>query len=259
MNLENATFVRNQLYYGDFGLDTIGSEQNGLRPFVVIQNNLGNRFSPNLIVAPITSVQKVKDCSIRKINPTHVLLLQKDYPALKSDSVILTEQIRTISKKRVRESVSTYNVALQPAYIQKLNEVLELSVGVAKDTPQKMSNVSRGDVYFADLGRGVGFESCGVQPVLVIQNDLGNHFSPTTIVVSIVFNQQSKVLPTHVKIKKGNGTTNFCKPGNIQTEQIRTIDKTRLIAKVGTVSNEILAAVDQALQVSIGLNNSKEN
>lgn len=253
MDMTKNVFVRNQMYYGNFGEDNIGCEQRGVRPFVVIQNNVGNQYSPNIIVAPITSIQKVKDKSTRKLNATHIVLLQKDYPALTSDSVILTEQIRTISKKRVIEAVSTYNVALHNADIQKLNEVLALSIGIPKIGVEKKCEVTRRDIFFAELGKGIGFESAGIQPVLVIQNDLGNLFSPTTIIVPISLRNVSKILPTQVKLNVNDGVTTLLKTGKILTEQIRTIDKSRLIAKVGTISEETMQIVDQSLCLSIAL------
>ena len=111
--------------------------------------------------------------------------------------------------------------------------------------------VKRGDVYFADLSPVVGSEQGGVRPVLVIQNDIGNRFSPTVIVAAITAQIQKAKLPTHVEIDaKRYG---FERDSVILLEQIRTIDKQRLTDKITHLDDEMMEKVDDALQVSIGL------
>lgn len=111
--------------------------------------------------------------------------------------------------------------------------------------------VKRGDVYFADLSPVVGSEQGGVRPVLVIQNDIGNRFSPTVIIAAITAQIQKAKLPTHVEINaKRYG---FERDSVILLEQIRTIDKQRLTDKITHLDDEMMEKVDEALQVSLGL------
>ncbi|KOO40363.1 type II toxin-antitoxin system PemK/MazF family toxin [Priestia koreensis] len=111
--------------------------------------------------------------------------------------------------------------------------------------------VKRGDVYFADLSPVVGSEQGGVRPVLIIQNDIGNRFSPTVIVAAITAQIQKAKLPTHVEIDaKRYG---FERDSVILLEQIRTIDKQRLTDKITHLDEEMMDRVDKALQVSLGL------
>jgi mRNA interferase MazF len=111
--------------------------------------------------------------------------------------------------------------------------------------------VKRGDVYFADLSPVVVSEQGGVRPVLVIQNDIGNRFSPTVIVAAITAQIQKAKLPTHVEIDaKRYG---FERDSVILLEQIRTIDKQRLTDKITHLDDEMMEKVDDALQISLGL------
>ncbi|AGK51973.1 MAG: endoribonuclease EndoA [Bacillus sp. (in: firmicutes)] len=111
--------------------------------------------------------------------------------------------------------------------------------------------VKRGDVYFADLSPVVGSEQGGVRPVLIIQNDIGNRFSPTVIIAAITAQIQKAKLPTHVEIDaKRYG---FERDSVILLEQIRTIDKQRLTDKITHLDDEMMDKVDDALQVSLGL------
>jgi mRNA interferase MazF len=111
--------------------------------------------------------------------------------------------------------------------------------------------VKRGDVYFADLSPVVGSEQGGIRPVLVIQNDIGNRFSPTVIVAAITAQIQKAKLPTHVEIDaKRYG---FERDSVILLEQIRTIDKQRLTDKITHLDDEMMDKVDEALQISLGL------
>jgi len=106
-------------------------------------------------------------------------------------------------------------------------------------------------VYFADLSPVVGSEQGGVRPVLVIQNDIGNRFSPTVIVAAITAQIQKAKLPTHVEIDaKKYG---FERDSVILLEQIRTIDKQRLTDKITHLDEMMMSRVDEALQISLGL------
>ncbi|WP_062350861.1 type II toxin-antitoxin system endoribonuclease NdoA [Bacillus kwashiorkori] len=111
--------------------------------------------------------------------------------------------------------------------------------------------VKRGDVYFADLSPVVGSEQGGVRPVLVLQNDIGNRFSPTVIVAAITAQIQKAKLPTHVEINAEK--YGFERDSVILLEQIRTIDKQRLTDKITHLDDEMMDRVDEALQISLGL------
>lgn len=111
--------------------------------------------------------------------------------------------------------------------------------------------VKRGDIVLADLSPVVGSEQGGLRPVIVIQNDIGNKYSPTIIVAAITAQIDKSKLPTHVEVKKGKfGLT---RNSVILLEQIRTIDKKRLTQMLGQVDEKTMHAVDQALIVSFGL------
>lgn len=111
--------------------------------------------------------------------------------------------------------------------------------------------MKRGDVFFADLSPVVGSEQGGVRPVLVIQNDIGNRFSPTVIVAAITAQIQKAKLPTHVEIDaKVHG---FDRDSVILLEQIRTIDKQRLTDKITHLDDTMMIKVNDALQISLGL------
>lgn len=111
--------------------------------------------------------------------------------------------------------------------------------------------VKRGDVYFADLSPVLGSEQGGVRLVLIIQNDIGNRFSPTVIVAAITAQIQKAKLPTHVEIDaKKYG---FERDSVILLEQIRTIDKQRLTDKITHLDEEMMRQVEEALQISLGM------
>ncbi|MGM9603072.1 MAG: type II toxin-antitoxin system PemK/MazF family toxin [Faecousia sp.] len=109
----------------------------------------------------------------------------------------------------------------------------------------------RGDLYYADLGAGVGSEQSGYRPVVIIQNNVGNKHSPTTIVAAISTQIKTKAnLPTHYHLKPGNG---LVQTSMVMLEQIRTIDKSRLVQYIGKLSNEEIKGLNHALAISIGL------
>ena len=111
--------------------------------------------------------------------------------------------------------------------------------------------VKRGDIYYADLSPVVGSEQGGVRPVLIIQNDVGNKYSPTVIIAAITSQINKAKLPTHIEISgEGYGLS---KDSCILLEQIRTIDKRRLREKAGHVTEELSSFVDEALKISLGL------
>lgn len=116
-------------------------------------------------------------------------------------------------------------------------------------------NVRRGEVYFADLSPVVGSEQGGVRPVLIIQNDIGNRFSPTVIVAAITAQIQKAKLPTHVEINsKDHGLE---RNSVILLEQIRTLDKQRLIDKITCLDLEMMDKINHALEISLALSFNK--
>lgn len=111
--------------------------------------------------------------------------------------------------------------------------------------------IKRGDVFFADLSPVVGSEQGGTRPVLVIQNDIGNRFSPTVIIAAITAQIQKAKLPTHVEIDAER--YKFERDSVILLEQVRTIDKSRLTDKITHLDESLMEQVDEALEVSFGL------
>lgn len=113
------------------------------------------------------------------------------------------------------------------------------------------NSVRRGDIFYADLSPVVGSEQGGLRPVLIVQNDVGNKFSPTVIAAAITSRQFKADLPTHIKVCAGN--CGLSKDSIILLEQIRTIDKQRLKEKMGELDFDEMDKVDRALGISFGL------
>lgn len=120
-----------------------------------------------------------------------------------------------------------------------------------KNISHKGSDVKRGELYFADLNPVVGSEQGGKRPVVVLQNDIGNQYSPTTIVAAITSRLKKAKLPTHVEIRAD--TFNLVKNSVVLMEQLRTIDKRRLGERIGCFDKETMERIDEALAVSLGL------
>lgn len=114
-----------------------------------------------------------------------------------------------------------------------------------------MDNVLRGDVFYANLNPVIGSEQGGVRPVLILQNDIGNKYSPTTIVAAITSRIKKAKLPTHVELD--SSSFELDKDSVILLEQVRTIDKRRLKEKIAHLDEKTMAEIDQALQISLGL------
>ena len=111
--------------------------------------------------------------------------------------------------------------------------------------------VKRGDIFYADLSPVIGSEQGGTRPVLVVQNDVGNKFSPTVIVAAITSQINKAKMPTHIEI--GAAESGLLKDSVILLEQVRTIDKKRLREKIGRLSDELITQVDEALGISFGI------
>lgn len=113
-------------------------------------------------------------------------------------------------------------------------------------------NIRRGDIYYADLSPVVGSEQGGLRPVLIVQNDVGNKYSPTVIAAAITSKMGKAKLPTHIDVI--GDTAGLAKDSTILLEQIRTIDKVRLKEKMGHLDEETMRGVNSAISVSFGLN-----
>lgn len=111
--------------------------------------------------------------------------------------------------------------------------------------------VRRGDIFFADLSPVVGSEQGGVRPVLILQNDIGNRYSPTTIVCAITSQIFKSPLPIHVDLRAEDSSLN--RDSVILLEQIRTIDKRRLRERVAHLNSAVMARVNTAITISLGL------
>ena len=111
--------------------------------------------------------------------------------------------------------------------------------------------VKKGDIFFADLSPVIGSEQGGVRPVIVIQNDIGNKYSPTVIVAAITSQINKAKLPTHVEIRAGEHGLN--KDSVILLEQLRTVDKRRLKERIGRMDADAMEKVNEALVVSLGI------
>ena len=114
-----------------------------------------------------------------------------------------------------------------------------------------LRNVYRGDIYYADFDGAIGSEQKGIRPVLVLQNDIGNKYSPTVIVAAITSQINKAKLPTHVEISSEEYGLN--RDSVVLLEQIRTLDKKRLKEKIGHMTDADMKKVDKSLLISISL------
>ncbi len=118
----------------------------------------------------------------------------------------------------------------------------------------KKVTIKRGDIFYADLSPVVGSEQGGIRPVLIVQNDVGNKFSPTVIAAAITSQHAKSNLPTHIQLQaRGSG---LAKDSVVLLEQIRTLDKKRLKEKMGSLDTFVMNLVDEALSISFGLLNN---
>ena len=111
--------------------------------------------------------------------------------------------------------------------------------------------ISRGDIYYADLRPVIGSEQGGTRPVLILQNNVGNRHSPTVIVAAITGQRHKPRLPTHVSLN--SSVPGLYRDSIILLEQLRTLDKSRLMDKVGSLGKAQMLKIDHALEVSVGL------
>ncbi|MEG1684273.1 MAG: type II toxin-antitoxin system PemK/MazF family toxin [Oscillospiraceae bacterium] len=111
--------------------------------------------------------------------------------------------------------------------------------------------VKRGDIYYADLSPVIGSEQGGMRPVLIVQNDVGNKFSPTVIAAAITSQRDKAQLPTHIQLS--SQSCGLTKDSVVLLEQVRTIDKKRLKEKMGRIEDSAMGEIDRALTISFGL------
>ena len=115
--------------------------------------------------------------------------------------------------------------------------------------------IHRGEIYYADLNPVVGSEQGGIRPVLILQNEVGNWFSPTVIIAAMTAKGSKVHLPTHVPVGTDSGLR---RPSLVLAEQVRTIDKSRLLERVGMLPPEKQEQVDRALRISFALSPQRE-
>lgn len=112
--------------------------------------------------------------------------------------------------------------------------------------------IQRGEIYYADLGTTTGSEQGGLRPVLILQNNVGNRYSPTTIVATITSKTKKENMPTHITLHKSNINGLKC-DSMVALEQIRTIDKQRLKEKVGIINETETIQIQNALKISLAM------
>ncbi len=122
---------------------------------------------------------------------------------------------------------------------------------IGKNKGEMSMNIKRGDIYYADLSPVVGSEQGGLRPVLIVQNDVGNRYSPTVIAAAITSRMGKTRLPTHIDIYANE--VGLAKDSVILLEQVRTLDKKRLREKMGHLDGNVMERVNTAISVSFGL------
>lgn len=111
-------------------------------------------------------------------------------------------------------------------------------------------NIKRGELYYADLSPVVGSEQGGIRPVLVVQNDIGNKYSPTVIAAAVTSKINKAKLPTHIELPSAD--YGLARDSVILLEQIRTLDKRRLKERIGELNDITMSKVDKAILISLG-------
>ena len=130
-------------------------------------------------------------------------------------------------------------------------------LGTPKEKGNTSMSVRRGDIYYADLSPVVGSEQGGLRPVLIIQNDIGNRYSPTVIAAAITSRMSKTRLPTHIDIYADE--VGLAKDSVILLEQIRTLDKRRLKEKMGHLDDAVMDHVNTAIAISFGLGTPQQD
>lgn len=145
-------------------------------------------------------------------------------------------------------SIETTRMSLSHADCERMQKAAnEGNLYIGKP---KFKEVRRGQVYIADLGTGQGSEQQGIRPVLIVQNDIGNHFGNTVLVVPIT-SQMKKDMPTHVRIAQG--TAGLTKDSTALVEQMRTVDKSRLKNYIGAFTSDMMSVVNSKIMLQVGI------
>ena len=120
-----------------------------------------------------------------------------------------------------------------------------------------MFKIRRGDIFYVDFRHSIGHEQGGIRHSVVLQNDIGNHFSPTTVVIPMTTQIHKKPLPSHVNINCNIDVENtlLTMDSIVELEQIRTVDKCRVREKVGHICNNKMQEINQALLINLGITN----
>lgn len=230
---------RGDVFYADLR-PVVGSEQGGIRPVVILQNDTGNLFSTTTIIAPMTTQSK-------SLLPTHVSITFRG-----RSNTILMEQLRTISKSRLLH----YMGRLSPKDMDMLDDPLKVALNIDNAQPCKYSKrkmpIKRGDIFYADLSPAIGSEQMGMQQVVVLQNDVGNQYSPTVIVAAITQQNKNRI-PTHVSTKIDE------KRNIILLEQVRAVSRSRLDSRTGQLDDDTLCRVNAALKLSLDIDGAMTN
>ncbi len=240
----SRTYLRGEIYYADLD-PVVGSEQMGTRPVLILQNNVGNHFARTVIVAPITSRIHAKS----KL-PTHSyigMIGRMKYP-----SVVMLEQLRTLDKRGYTEVPERTKRAITAKSGWRTQSDFLHSRSKRQRRRFYMSRTYlRGEIYYADLDPVVGSEQMGTRPVLILQNNVGNHFARTVIVAPITSRIHTKSkIPTHSYI----GIIGRMKyPSVVMLEQLRTLDKRRIGYYIGKLPEEKMQDVTRALCVSLAI------
>lgn len=145
--------------------------------------------------------------------------------------------------------MSSVNLALAEEGLSCDSEALLRCEQILAESEYQM--VKRGDIYYADLSPVVGSEQGGIRPVLIIQNDVGNKYSPTVIATAITSQINKAKMPTHIELDANE--YGLSKDSVVLAEQIRTIDKQRLKEKIGHLDDKRMRKVNEALEISFGL------
>ena len=238
-NVLNRRHIRQgDIVYVDLGKGA-SYEQEGIRPCVVLQNNIGNARSTTTIVAALSS--KIKFDKFGHLQPTHHILDITKQIGLHKPSIILFEQIRTISKSRILDNRPVGHINLV-----ELSKIL-FNNFVFPSSHNSTLEYRQGDIVYVDLGKGIGSEQSGKAVCLIIQNNKGNKYSPVTMIVPLA-RFAGKRMPTHLHIDSTGGLR-MKDPTIAMFEQMRTISKSRIIGKLpGHVSlKQMLPYIETAL------------
>lgn len=221
-------------------LDGEKYEQRGTRPAIIVQNDIGNKFSTTTLVVPLTS-SKTKS----KL-PVHVEIRKEEFKNTKlQDSTALCEQVRVIDRKRI-----TYveKCKLSNEIMEEIHQALLISFGFGEEKKESK-------IVYIRLENGMGSEqrSNRPMPAIVVQNEKGNKYSPTLIVAPFGFAKRKK-LPTQVLIP-GNEVGGQFSDCVAMLEQVRVIDKSRVVEELDEahLSKKILNEIEKALLVSFGI------